>query len=136
MIAAEEQTFQNITVDTAYKMIKKENKYPNLMILDVRTPCEYDMGHLYDAILIPHDELKTSFRGLEECKNSEIIVYCKSGKRSQQASEILVEYGFTKVYNMLGGIMAWMDADYPIRTTYHYITVDKSIDRIEALLLY
>jgi len=46
MIAAEEQTFQNITVDTAYQMIKKENKYPNLMILDVRTPCEYDMGHL------------------------------------------------------------------------------------------
>ncbi|GAG76375.1 unnamed protein product, partial [marine sediment metagenome] len=58
MVAAEEQTFQNITVDTAYQMIKKEKDYPKLVILDVRTPFEYDKGHLYDAILIPHNELE------------------------------------------------------------------------------
>jgi len=126
MVAAEEQTFQNITVDTAYQMIKEENKYPNLIILDVRTPCEYENRHLYDAILMPYDEqLEAKISELEEYKNSEIIVYCKSGGRSQQTSEILIEYGFTKVYNMLGGIIAWVDADYPIYTTYHHVTVDK-----------
>jgi len=136
--ASEEQTFQNITVDTAYNMIKKD---PNLIILDVRTPCEYEKGHLYDAILMPYDELEFEARisELEEYKNSEIIVYCKSGYRSTLASEILVENGFTKVYNMLGGILAWINADYPIWTTYHYITVDgieEPIIQIEPLLLY
>ncbi|GAG69301.1 unnamed protein product, partial [marine sediment metagenome] len=115
----EEQTFQNITVDTAYNMIKKENKYPNLIILDVRTPYEYKKGHLYDAILIPYDELEFEERisEIEGYKNSEIIVYCKSSHRSTLASEILVENGFTNIYNMLGGILAWIDADYPIWTT-------------------
>lgn len=141
MVAAEEQTFQNITVDTAYQMIKKENKYPNLIILDVRTPCEYEKGHLYDAILIPYDELELEERisEIEGYKNSEIIVYCKSGYRSTLASEILVENGFTNIYNMLGGILAWIDADYPIWTTQHYVTVDgkaKPKIHIEPLLLY
>jgi len=141
MVAAEEQTFQNITVDTAYNMIKKENKYPNLIILDVRTPCEYEKGHLYDAILIPYDEPEFEERisELEEYKNSEIIVYCKSGLRSQLASEILVNYGFTKINNMLGGILAWIDVKYPIWTTQHYVTVDgkaKPKIHIEPLLLY
>jgi len=63
--ASEEQTFQNITVDTAYQMIKKD---PNLIILDVRTQCEYDMGHLYDAILIPHDELEAELANLKDIK--------------------------------------------------------------------
>lgn len=139
MVAAEEQTFQSITVDTAYNMIKKENKYPNLMILDVRTPCEYEKGHLYDAILIPYDELEARISELEEYVNHEIIIYCMAGNRSQLASEILVNYGFTKINNMLGGILAWMDAKYPIWTTYHYITVDgkaKPKIQIEPVLLY
>ena len=125
IVAAEEQTYQNITIDTANYMIEHENKYPNLVILDVRTPCEFEKGHLYNAILIPHDELEVRISELEEYKNSDIIVYCKSGGRSQQASEILMACGFTNVYNMLGGIIAWVDAEYPIYTTYHHATVDK-----------
>lgn len=125
LVAAEEQTYQNITVDTANDMIKHENKYPNLIILDVRTPCEFEKGHLYNAILIPHDELENRIAELEVYKNFDIIVYCKSGGRSQQASEILMACGFTKVYNMLGGIIGWVDAKYPIYTTYHNVTVDK-----------
>ncbi len=141
MVTAEEQIYQNITIDTANYMIKHENKYPNLVILDVRTSCEYEKGHLYNAILIPHDELEIRINELEEYKNTEIIVYCKSGYRSQLASEILVEYGFTKVYNILGGILAWIDANYPIWTSYHYITVNEIADTkfellIEPLLLY
>jgi len=125
LVAAEEQTYQNITVDTANYMITHENKYPNLVILDVRTPCEFEKGHLYKAILIPHDELVDRIDELEEYKNSDIIVYCKSGVRSQQTSEILMACEFTKVYNMIGGIIAWVDAEYPIYTTYHHATVDK-----------
>ena len=138
-VAAEEQTFQNITVDTAYNMIKKENKYPNLIILDVRTPYEYKKGHLYDAILIPYDGLEKRISEIEDHVNHEIIIYCKAGDMSQLASEILVNYGFTKINNMLGGILAWIDVKYPIWTTYHYVTVDgieKPKLQIEPLLLY
>ena len=122
-------------------MVKNNKKYPNLIILDVRNPPEYNLGHLYDAILIPYDELEEKIHEIEVYKNTEIIVYCKSGYRSQLASEILVEDGFIKVYNMHGGILAWIDADYPIWTTSHHITVDEITDRkfellIEPLLLY
>ena len=125
LVAAEEHTYQNITIDDANYMIEHENKYPNLVILDVRTPCEFEKGHLYNAILIPHDELEIRIAELEEYRNSPIIIYCKSGARSQQASEILMACGFTKVYNMFDGIIGWVDAEYPIYTTYHHVTVDK-----------
>ncbi|GAH23664.1 unnamed protein product, partial [marine sediment metagenome] len=141
LVAAEEQTYQNITIDTANYMIEHENKYPNLVILDVRDTIEYNLGHLYDSILIPLNDLEARIGELEDCKTSEIIIYCKSGYRSQQGSEILGEYGFTKVYNMIGGILAWIDADYPIWTISHHITVNEITDEkfellIEPQLLY
>lgn len=118
-----DKTFQNVTVGIAYGMITGDS-FPDLVILDVRYQCEYDMGHLYDAVLIPYDQLETRIGELEGHKNYEIIVYCKSGYRSQIACETLAKYNFTKVYNMLGGILAWMDASYPIYTTSHHVTVD------------
>lgn len=139
-IMAEEQTqsadtvFYNVTVDTAYDMMTKDS-FPGL-VLDVRSKYEYDMGHLYGAVLIPYDELETS--ELEE--NDEIIVYCRSGYRSAIASQILASRNFTKVYNMLGGILAWIDADYPIYTTFHHVTADivdeEILLQIEPLLLH
>jgi len=141
MALAQENSFQNISVQEAYTMIEKEKNTENLVILDVRNTIEYNLGHLYDSILIPLNDLEARISELEDYKTSEIIIYCKSGYRSQQASEILGEYGFTKVYNMLGGILAWIDADYPIWTTSHHITVDKITDKkfellIEPFLLY
>ena len=59
-----------------------------------------------------------------------MIIYCKSGGRSQQASEILMAREFTNVYNMLGGIIAWVKAEYPIYTTYHHATVDKAEEEL------
>lgn len=140
-IMAEEQTqsadtvFYNVTVDTAYDMMTKDS-FPGLVVLDVRSKYEYDMGHLYGAVLIPYDELETS----EFEENDEIIVYCRSGYRSAIASQILASRNFTKVYNMLGGILAWIDADYPIYTTFHHVTADivdeEILLQIEPLLLH
>jgi len=143
--AAEEQTqsagttFQNATVGLANSMITN-GSFPDLVLLDVRFQCEYNMGHLNDAILIPYDELETKIDELEEHKNHEIIVYCRSGFRSQIACEILAEHNFTKIYNMLGGILAWIDADYSIWTTSHHVSVgivNEEISlQIEPLLLH
>jgi len=139
VVAEGQADFQNVGVDKAYDMITS-GSFPNLVILDVRNQSEYNLGHLYGAVLIPYYKLETRIGELEDYVDDEIIVYCKSGYRSQLACEILVDHGFTKVYNTLGGIKAWIEADYPIYTTYHYVTVDvvdeEILLQIEPLLLH
>ena len=105
--------YANIDVVTANNMISN-GTYPNLVILDVRTQSEYNEGHLENAVLIPLNELESRLGKILPCKDSEIIVYCKSGARSAQASYILDSNNFTKVFNVLGGITAWESANYPV----------------------
>jgi rhodanese-related sulfurtransferase len=90
------------------------SSYPNLIILDVRTQSEYNEGHLENAVLIPITELESRIDEILPYRNTEIIVYCKGGGRSAQASNILDSNNFTKVFNVLGGITAWESAGYPI----------------------
>ena len=105
--------YEDIDVNTAYNMINDTEIYPDLIILDVRTLSEYEETHINNSILIPHDELETRINELVNYKDVEIIVYCRSGTRSQNAVNILVSNNFTQIYNMLGGINAWIDAGYP-----------------------
>jgi len=105
--------YTDIDVVTANNMITN-GSYPNLIVLDVRTQSEYDEGHLEDAILIPVTELESRIDELSQYKDSEIVVYCRTGVRSAQASSILDSNDFTKVFNVLGGITAWESAGYPI----------------------
>ncbi|MDR0374092.1 MAG: rhodanese-like domain-containing protein [Nitrososphaerota archaeon] len=114
---------QNITAQQAEHMIKT-NK--DIVILDVRNETEYIGGHLYNAIWIPLYELENRIAELEDKQNSLIIVYCGVGGRSVVACQILENHGFTKIYSMIGGITAWMEAGYLINTSTHYITVDTS----------
>ena len=74
------------------------------MVVDVRTPAEYSGAHYPDAINIPLDELS---KRLDELKpfDREIVVYCRSGRRSGMAERILVQHGFTHVTNG-GGLSA------------------------------
>lgn len=105
--------YTDVDVATAYNMIMN-GSYPNLIILDVRTQGEYDSGHIRGAVLIPNTELDARIGELAGYENLEIIVYCRSGARSMAASVILDSYNLTKVYNMVGGILAWQDAGYPL----------------------
>lgn len=105
--------YTSIDVATANDMITG-GSYPNLMILDVRTQSEYDEGHLENAVLIPLSELESRIDEILPCKDTEIIVYCKVGGRSAQASNILDSNNFTQVFNAQGGITAWESAGYPI----------------------
>jgi len=102
----------DISVSVANDMINNNTGYPDLFILDVRDDVEFNVNHLYNATLIPLSELGSRLNELEAYNDTEIIVYCRSGSRSQQASNILVANNFMKIYNMLGGINAWIDAGY------------------------
>ncbi len=98
-------------------MINNHTLYPDLVILDVREQWEYDENHLCNAILIPVIHIETRISELEPYKDTEIIVYCRSGSRSVIASQNLVDnHNFNKIYNMLGGINAWIAEDYPVCT--------------------
>ena len=75
------------------------------LLLDVRTPEEYDAGHIEGALLIPHTEL--SDRLDELTGYDKILVYCASGNRSVAASQILVDAGFAQVYELAAGYSSW-----------------------------
>jgi rhodanese-related sulfurtransferase/thiol-disulfide isomerase/thioredoxin len=85
---------------------------PDLTILDCRTAQEYELEHLETAINIPVQELPDRINEIE--KNNVILVYCKSGVRSTQASQILYDNGCLQIYNMEGGITSWKDHGFPI----------------------
>jgi len=110
-------SYTDINANTAYQAITS-GVCPNLVILDVRTREEFDQGHIKMALLIPHAELEERIDELAEHKNHPIIIYCFCGMRSTLASSILAAHGFTKVYNMMDGLNAWMGQGYPISTSY------------------
>ncbi len=72
------------------------------ILIDVRTQAEWDQGHLVGANLIPYDEIATKIEALTKDKKQKINVYCRSGRRSGIAEQILIKLGYTNVQN-LGG---------------------------------
>lgn len=95
-----------VNATTARTLVKD----PKVTLLDVRTPGEYNEGHLKNARLIPVAELAGRISELDSVKNSPILVYCRSGNRSGVASRLLKKAGFTNVSNLQGGITAWQGA--------------------------
>ncbi len=77
-----------------------------LIILDVRTEEEFNTGHIQGAILIPNETINTEPPAILPDKNATILVYCRSGNRSKQAADKLVEMGYTQIYDF-GGISGW-----------------------------
>ena len=95
---------ENVSAAQADSIIRSTK---NLVVLDVRTPEEFKLGHLENAVLIDYYGPKF-YDNLEALpKGSTILVYCRSGRRSADALEILKNLRYPRVYNMLGGIDAW-----------------------------
>lgn len=84
------------------------------LILDVRTEPEFKSGHLENAKLIPVQVIQKEYTKIEEYKEKPIFIYCASGNRSTVASRILIEKGFTNIYNLRPGISGWYRAGLKI----------------------
>jgi len=81
---------------------------PSVILVDVRTAEEYADSHISNSILITLDTLENEIsKHSEITKDSEIIVYCRSGKRSMQAYNTLTSLGYTNVKSLNGGINNW-----------------------------
>ena len=74
------------------------------ILLDVRSPQEYNEGHLIEAINLPDYKIKDKYMDKLPNKEKEIIVYCENGLRSKKVYKRLKKLGYKKVYNLFGGL--------------------------------
>ena len=95
--------YVQISTEEAVTMMAEQEEY---VILDVRTAEEFAEKHIVGAVNIPNEEIGTE--PIEQLPNFDqlILVYCRSGNRSKQASEKMVKLGYTNVYEF-GGIIDW-----------------------------
>ena len=96
-------TYRQITMDEAVDMMAQETGY---IILDVRRPDEFAAGHISTAINVPNETIGTSEITELPDKDQLIMVYCRSGRRSKDASDKLVKLGYTNIVEF-GGILDW-----------------------------
>ena len=94
--------YRKITAEQAYEMMNTQE----VVIVDVRTQSEYDEGHIQNAVLIPNETIGSEPPSNLPDKNAVILVYCRSGRRSEEAARKLVNLGYVNVYDF-GGINDW-----------------------------
>ena len=90
-------------------------QHEDALLIDVRTPAEFEVSHIKNAFLVGYDNfdtklIKKSFPDLD----TPIIVYCSIGVRSEDIGEKLVKLGYTNVKNLYGGIFKWKNQGYPV----------------------
>ncbi len=91
---------------TVEELKKRMDNGEDLIVIDVREPHEYEEFNI-GARLIPLGTLHNVVEELEDLKDEEIIIHCRSGARSGQAKIYLQSIGFNKVRNMIGGVIDW-----------------------------
>lgn len=131
MVAAcvSEDKYQNITVSDAKMMLENVSvSGENIFILDVRTPAEYSYSHIegaklitlrnvpaHDPVPLPDSQLLPSrMKELPKNKLTKIVVYCYTGKRGGEASQLIANAGYKRVYNIQNGLPTWVNAGYPV----------------------
>ena len=98
-----QNTYQQISQEEAKQRMDEQD----VIVLDVREVDEYDSGHIPGAVLLPLGTIdKDSAAAVIPEKDSVVLVYCRSGNRSKQASSILAELGYTGIFEF-GGINTW-----------------------------
>jgi len=102
--------YENVSVDEFSKLIKQKD----VQILDVRTPEEYAEGHIKGALLANYNGETFKEDALKVLdKSKKVAIYCRSGRRSALAAEILSKEGFT-LYNLETGVIGWTKDNKPL----------------------
>lgn len=94
--------YLELTAEEAKQRLDEDD---SIILLDVRTQAEFDEGHIPGAVCLPNEDI-TADLPLPFDKDAEILVYCRSGRRSAQAAEKLADMGYTYVADF-GGIIDW-----------------------------
>ena len=106
------ENWERVDVD-AFEQSIEDN--PDAFLLDVRTQVEWEQdGHLEGAMLIPHSDLEERADELPEDKDELIHLYCRSGNRSVDAANTLIDLGYTNIVELKTGINGWKEASKPV----------------------
>ncbi len=107
--SCKQENSREIEMVSAMKVYEAVYGEENLQLIDVRTQEEYSVSHLKNAqnICVTSADFKEKVASLDRAKP--VYVYCKKGGRSAQAASILKDMGFTKVYDLQGGITSWQE---------------------------
>lgn len=98
---------------SAQVLAEKLQRKEAIFVLDVRSPQEFKQdGHIVGATLIPLGELPAKLKKVPT--DRPVVCVCRSGGRSSAATRILMQSGYTQVYNMNGGMMGWQAARLPV----------------------
>jgi rhodanese-related sulfurtransferase len=97
---------------TELQQIMKNDK--QVILLDVRTVEEFEEGHIPNAVNIPHKELEARLAELTGAKNTQVVIYCRSGRRAEVAREVLVKNGFNELDHLSGDFNEWSSNNLPI----------------------
>ena len=99
----ENAMYEQITAEDAKKIMDSNEEH---IILDVREQDEFDAGHIPGAILLPYTEIENKAEEMLPDKDKQILVYCRSGRRSKIAAEALARLSYTNIKEF-GGIIDW-----------------------------
>ena len=94
--------YQKISAEEAYEMMASQE----VVVVDVRTREEYDGGHIENAVLVPNESIGGEMPEALPDKEATLLVYCRSGRRSKDAAQKLLELGYQSVYDF-GGVIDW-----------------------------
>jgi phage shock protein E len=101
-------------ISQADLLARLERKDPDLVVLDVRTAAEFDAGHVPGARNVPHDQLPAKLPELSSLKDKQVVLYCRSGRRSALAEQALRGAGFSKLLQLEGDYLAWEAEKRPV----------------------
>jgi rhodanese-related sulfurtransferase len=109
------QISEAVTTQEAYTLIQDNKDNPDFVILDVRTPREFADGHIEGAVNLNYNAptFKDDLNGLDKTKM--YLVYCRTGRRSKGAFDMMKALEFQEVYHMLGGIVGWTSEGLPTK---------------------
>ena len=105
--------YRNLSPAEARESIAKRSGDPGFVLLDVRTPKEFDAERIAGAVMV--DYLSPAFR--EQVgkfdRNKTYLVYCRTGRRTEGALKVMRELGFASLFHLEGGITKWKEAGFP-----------------------
>lgn len=104
------KAYQSVNVDQLTRLVNQQNA----QVIDVRPKDAFAQGHIVNAINLPMEDIQAGKIKLDKFKKKPVVVYCQVGRTSMTASQQLSEAGFEQVFNLQGGINAWITDKLPL----------------------
>ena len=99
---SDKAAYHKLSAEEAYEMMASQE----IVVVDVRTREEYAGGHIENAVLVPNESIGSEMPEALPDKEATLLVYCRSGRRSKDAAQKLLELGYQSVYDF-GGVIDW-----------------------------